>query len=88
MKLQVVSVLDVAAQAYGRPAFVPALGAATRSFSDEINRRPGDGQSNVMFDHPEDFQLFHLGVFDDGSGRFEMLDMPVLLLHGSSCKQG
>jgi len=84
MKLIVVSVLDVAAQAYGRPAFVPALGAAVRSFSDEVNRSSAD---NVMFNHPEDFQLFHLGEFDDSSGTFSMLSTPSLLLHGSAAKQ-
>jgi len=84
MRLFVVSVLDVAAQAYGRPAFVQALGAATRSFVDEVNRSSAD---NVMFNHPQDFQLFHLGEFDDSNGRFTCLDQPALLLHGSAAKQ-
>jgi len=84
MKMQVVSVLDVAAQAYGRPAFVAALGAATRSFADEVNR---PGADNVLNAHPEDFQLFHIGEFDDFTGELIPLPRPLLLLHGSSAKQ-
>ncbi|AXH74631.1 MAG: nonstructural protein [Microviridae sp.] len=86
MKMQVVSVLDVAAQAYGRPAFCAALGAATRSFVDEVNRAPTPGNDNVLFSHPEDFQLFHIGEFDDFNGQLVPI-APVLLLHGSAAKQ-
>lgn len=66
MKHVVCSVYDRAAQFYGRPFFVVAAGQATRSFRDEVNRSDSE-----MGKHPEDFDLWQLGVFDDNSGLFE-----------------
>lgn len=83
MNYVVSSVYDVACCAFGRPVFTAALGQAVRSFSDEINRAV-DG--NVMYDHPEHFQLFQLGSFDDQSGLFTLLALPTLCSVGSDVK--
>jgi len=64
----VLSVLDRSVGAFGRPLFVPSVGAGVRSFQDEVNRAAED---NVMYKHPEDFILFELGSFDDALGTFE-----------------
>lgn len=64
-KLMIVSVFDTAVQADGRPLFVPTKGAAMRSFTDEVNRKAED---NPMWAHPEDYELYFLGWFDDSSG--------------------
>lgn len=69
----VVSVRDRAANAFGRPAFVTAAGAGIRSFQDELNRA---GADNVMNQHPDDFDLFELGVFNDETGKFVLFDEP------------
>lgn len=69
----VCAVFDQAAGVFGRPIFVAALGLASRSFADEVNR-VGDG--NSMNAHPQDFSLFHLGSFDDESGRLVSLEAP------------
>lgn len=76
MILQVVSVFDLAAVAYGRPVFVPALGLALRSFQDECGRIAPDNNMNA---HPGDFQLFHMGSFDDSLGVFTLFPKPVRL---------
>lgn len=68
MKHHVVAVFDSAMQAYGRPFFVPALQMAIRSFGDEINRKAPDNQFAA---HPDDYELFHLAVFDEETGTFE-----------------
>jgi len=65
MKHYVVAVKDHAMQAYNRPIYAPALGAAIRSFTDETNRQAPDNQ---MYAHPEDFELWLLGHFDDETG--------------------
>lgn len=65
MKHVVVSVRDRAADTFGRPFFVAALGAAIRAFSDEVNRESAD---NAIFHHPEDFDLYEVGSFDDDTG--------------------
>lgn len=68
MKLCVVAIYDVATETYGRPIFTPAKGYALRSFRDEIAR---DHEENNMYKHPEDFDLFFLGMFDDQTGQFD-----------------
>lgn len=69
MRQAVVSVLDRAANIFGRPFFVAAVGQATRSFSDEVNRT--DGERSEMAKHPEDFDLYLLSWYDDSTGTFE-----------------
>lgn len=69
MKSCVVSVRDSAMQSFGRPVFVPSVGYAIRSFSDEINRHAEDNQ---MHRHPEDFELVYLADFDEGTGQFSV----------------
>jgi hypothetical protein len=83
MKLILCSVKDRAADAYGRPMFVPSSGVAIRSFSDEINRNADDNQ---LFNHPDDFDLYEFGVFDDNSGQFDIYDQPKLLSLGKQVK--
>lgn len=68
MKQFVVAVFDRAAQLYSRPFFVQAVGQAIRSFTDEVNRK--DEQRSEFARHPDDFDLWLLGQFDDQEGRF------------------
>lgn len=65
----VVAVKDLAVGSFARPVFVPSLGVAIRSFGDEVKRKAEPG-SNQMNEHPEDFELWHLAVFDDEGGAF------------------
>lgn len=79
----IVSVRDRAANAFGRPAFVPSIGVALRSFSDEVNRNAPDNQ---MFFHPEDFDMYELGRFDDDNGLFELSERPRQIAIGKDVK--
>jgi len=83
MKLTLCTVKDRAADAYGRPMFVPSTGIAIRSFSDEINRQAEDNQ---MYNHSDDFDLYELGEFDDNTGLFSLHDHPKLLTLGKQVK--
>lgn len=69
----VLAVRDRAANAFMRPIFVNTVGQAVRSFSDEVNRAAPD---NAMHGHPEDFDLYELGKYDEETGRFECLESP------------
>lgn len=84
MILIVLSVFDKAASAYGRPVFATAIGAAVRSFSDEVNRRADD---NSMFAHSSDFELYELGTFDDSTAKFDALGVPRLLVRGGDVRE-
>lgn len=83
MILYVISVKDRAADAYGRPAYVPSLGVGIRSFTDEVNR--GD-RENQMYNHPDDFDLYDLGTFDDSTGLFSLHDIPKVICLGKQVK--
>jgi hypothetical protein len=83
MKMIVCSIRDRAAEAYGRPFFLPAVGVAIRSFQDEVNRRAEDNQ---VFQHPDDFDLFELGSFDDATGKFDLYETPKQLALGKQLK--
>lgn len=71
MKYALVAIRDAAAGAFMRPWTVPSVGMARRSFQDECVRYGSD-----MNKHPEDFELFELGSFDEDSGKVENLDYP------------
>ena len=83
MKLVIVSIKDRAADAFGRPAYVATEGVAIRQFSDEVNRASEDNQIYV---HPDDFDLYYLGTFDDNNGAFDLLASPKQICLGKQVK--
>ena len=72
MKLVIVAIRDSAVGAYMRPFYLQSSGQAIRSFQDEVNRA---AEENTMFHHPEDYELFLLGEFDDVTGMFDLLEV-------------
>lgn len=69
----VVAIRDRSAVVFGRPAFVTTVGLAVRSFTDEVNR---EHPENMMSRHPEDFDLYELGTYNDETGEMKSLDHP------------
>lgn len=66
MILNCYSVYDTASKMYDRPFFAQADGMALRSFGDiAVNAEHPIGQ------HPEDYSLFKIGVWDDNKGKLE-----------------
>lgn len=76
MKIIVVAVRDQKADAFGNPWYAQTTGMALRHFGDALQNTD---DANIWRKHPEDFALFHLGSFDQQTGRFELLDSPVQL---------
>lgn len=83
-KYQMCSVLDMVAQQYGRPFFTVSDGTAIRSFADEILK---GGPDSTLSTHPDDFQLFLIGTFDDDSCQIDLLASPQLLISGAAIAQ-
>jgi hypothetical protein len=79
----IVSVKDLAAEAFGRPMYLQSLGVAIRSFTDEVNREDKDNQ---LFNHPDDFDLYELGLFDDSLGRYQLRENPTVIVRGKDVK--
>lgn len=63
MILKVYALTDLKAGNYSTPFFCASNGLAIRMFSDLV-RDP----KTTLSRHPDDFQLFCLGEFDDNSG--------------------
>lgn len=81
MKYHVFAVRDIAINAFDRPFVVTHLGMAERGFADAIN----DPKSN-LYAHPEDYELYQLGTFDDGSGLFEV-GQPTQICSGKAVRR-
>ncbi len=65
MIVSLFSVFDKKAEAFMSPFTFAATGQAVRAFSDTVN----DGKSG-FYRHPEDYDLYALGTFDECSGEF------------------
>lgn len=82
--MNIVAVHDRAANGYSKPFYVQHLAQATRSFKDEINR---DGPDNHMYRYPDDYNLYHLGYYDEDHGTFENLPHPQKIADGKQLKE-
>ena len=83
MHLFVVCVKDRAAEVFNRPFFVPHRNVAIRDFTDEVNRAAADNQLNK---HPDDFDLYLLGEFNDNTGEFS-ISVPQVLVRAKDVVQ-
>lgn len=81
MKIIVMSIRDRAIDSFSRPVYVQAIGQAVRSFQDEINNPQSE-----MSKHPEDYDLYHVGAFDDETGKFYNVEPQAkMVTSGKSC---
>lgn len=64
MILEIFSVFDFKAAAYGQPFFTTTRGLALRMFQDECSNEG----SNINR-HSDDFTLTHIGTYDDTTGQ-------------------
>lgn len=77
MILRIYSVRDLKAAAFAPPFFLNRDEVAVRTFSDAIADR-----THPMSAHPEDYQLFYLGEFDDEHGAVVPAQQPIFLCNG------
>lgn len=66
MNLQIFAIRDRQLNAYMQPFFAPSAGAAIRSFRDLVNEA-----GHQLNKHPEDYELWHLGAWDDANAKFQ-----------------
>lgn len=74
MMLEMFTVYDKAVRAFLPPFYCRSHGEAIRSFTSTVNEK--DHQFNK---YAADYTLFHLGLFNDGSGTFDVKE-PVRVL--------
>ncbi len=69
MELLAMTVFDSKTEAYLRPFYCTTVNEGLRMFIDTLN------DPNTMINkHPEDYALYHIGIYDDGLGVFENID--------------
>lgn len=66
MKKQVFAIYDTAVGAYLQPFFMRSPNEAIRSFRESANMDDHPFNKN-----PEDYTLFHLGEYDEETGKFQ-----------------
>lgn len=77
MKLQIVCLRDIKTDAHTVPQFVPHLESWRRALSDAINKPDQRALEMDFVRHPEDFEAYHLGEWDDASAAFStQFDVP------------
>jgi len=81
MELLAFSIKDRALAAYMRPWFAVTTGQAIRMFTDELNRHDSE-----MFKHQDDYDLYHLGSFDEETGKMKPIDTPMQIAIGKHLK--
>ena len=76
--LFVCAAYDSKAESFSNPFYVPALGVATRDFTDAFT-----APDSKMGKHKDDFMLYHVATFDTSTGSFESVIPPRLILKGA-----
>lgn len=71
------AVRDRAIDAFSQPICVPALGLAVRSFKDAVSE-----QGSEYFKHPDDYDLYHVGMFDSSTGLVSPVSPPAMIAIG------
>ncbi len=74
MKLIAFSIFDEKATIFSPPFFLPAVGLATRLFSDLAN-----DDTKSIGRHPTDYKLYQIGKFDDQDAQFQTEDIPIFI---------
>lgn len=75
MILEIFSVYDVKARAFGRPFFDQRQELAIRNITQAVRTK-----DNPLCHFPEDFALYHLGSFDDEHAAFTLLPQPKMII--------
>lgn len=75
MKKVILAIRDQKINGFMDPVFGPTIGAMIRGLQDAVNVEV-TSQSPDIVKHPEDFEVFQLGSWDDTTGQFVILESP------------
>jgi hypothetical protein len=67
VKFKAVAIKDRVSDAFSHPNFVTSTGSAIRSFGDEVRNTR---ENNPLNSHPDDFDLYLIGEYDDENASF------------------
>lgn len=83
MKMQMLYIRDIIADCIPfSPMFVHHIGGAIRDFGDQCQNK-----ETVLGKHPEDYELYHHGEWDDVTGQYTALERPKQIAVGASYRK-
>lgn len=83
MKLEIFAVRDRQLDAFMQPWCAQSIGQAIRMFTDEVNNQQGQ-----MYKHAEDYDLYHMGTFFQGTGNLKQDEhQPKQVAIGANAKE-
>lgn len=82
--MKIVAIRDIKADLWFNPIYVNSLGGAVRSFGDECTK---PRENNPLAEHPEDYELYELGEWDERKGEFTILPRPSQIAAGSNYRK-
>lgn len=71
MQLKMFSIRDQKTEVFNTPFFQKTMGEAERNFAQTVN-----DPKTMLHQHPQDFDLYYLGEYDDNTGKFVVCDTP------------
>lgn len=80
---QAMSVYDCKARAYLPPFYVPHVDVGIRYCQSAAN-----DPSHAFAKNPEDFRVYHLGSFDDDTGRYQAFIENIVVCEMASLVKG
>lgn len=84
MIYKIMAVYDLKAEAFERPFFCRSTAEGERMLANDVNSEKRE--SNLSL-HPEDYQLFELGSWDEVSGVIQVLEKPRLVKSGEQLRK-
>ena len=75
------SIRDSKAGVFNTPFFQKSIGEAERSF-DKLTK----DSSSMVYQYPDDYDLYYIGEYDDQSGNIKPLDTPQHILKAVNTK--
>lgn len=82
MQLNVFSIRDSKAEIFNPPFIKQTHGEAERDFHRMVKN-----PESLPHQYPEDYDLYHLGTFDDQTGEITRLEKPQRLVNATQLKQ-
>lgn len=82
MTLKIFAIRDSKGSVYNQPWFSRSHGEAERNFQNLVT-----DQNSMIHKFPEDFDLYHLGEYDDQTGFIKSLDTPQHLTKAVTIRQ-
>lgn len=80
MELKIFSIRDQKSEVFNTPWYKTTHGEAERDFRSAVN-----DEKTFLYKHPEDFDLYFLGTYDDNTGKFQTLPTPEHVIKAIHC---